>query len=69
MVSVIYNGNDKAHIIIEGVAPINNASPGTVIDKVSQAVYDRDLKNDSRYSLVFEKKDQNKMEKSTKGVK
>ena len=67
MVSVIYTGNDKVNFKCDGVSPKFDLVNGSVIDNIPQDVYDRDLKNDARYRIVTEKKDQNKMEKSTKG--
>ena len=67
MVDVIYQGDSKVNFVCEGKSPEYGIKKGDVIMNIPQNVYDRDLKDDTRYKILKEKKDQNKMEKSTKG--
>jgi len=64
MVDVIYNGDSRVHFMCEGKVQ-RNVSKGDIITNIPQAVYDRDLKNDTRYTLVAEKKG-NKMQEGVK---
>lgn len=67
MVSVIYTGNDKVNFKCDGISPKFDIVNGDVITDIPQDVYDRDLKDDTRYRLLVEKKDVNKIERATKG--
>ena len=69
MVSVIYNGDDAINFRCDGVTPKFGLVKGAVIENIPQEVYDNDLKNHKDFTLLTEKADQNKMEKSTKGAK
>ena len=60
MVDVIYNGDSRIHFMCEGKTQ-RNVNNGDVITNIPQYVYDRDLKNDTRYKIVSEKK-ANKMQ-------
>lgn len=69
MVSVIYNGDDAINFKCDGISPKFGIMKGSVIENIPQEVYDRDLKENKDFTLLTEKADQNKMEKSTKGAK
>jgi hypothetical protein len=64
MVDLIYTGDSRVHFICEGKTQ-RNVSKGDIITNIPQAVYDRDLKQDTRYKLVSEKK-ANKMQEGIK---
>ena len=53
-VSVIYKGDDSVNFKCPGVFKMN-VQPGDVIEGIPQDVYDREMKQDVRYSLVVER--------------
>ena len=67
MLSIIYVGNDKINFKCDGISPKFDLVNGSVVDDIPDDVYERDIKDDVRFKKVVEKKDQNKMEKATKG--
>ena len=69
MVSVIYKGDDVINFKCDGISPRFNVAKGDLIENIPSEVYERDLKNNENFSLLTEKQDKNKMEKSTKGAK
>lgn len=68
-VKVIYKGFDSVNFRCPGVFKAN-VKPGDIIEGIPADVYERDIKNDDRYSLVSEKtsvkgKSINKMEQQS----
>ena len=66
-VNVIYKGAGKQNFVCEGKNAQRNISNGDIITDIPKNVYERDMKKDPKFMLVGEKKEKNKMEKSTKG--
>lgn len=53
-VNVIYKGDDSINFKCQGIFK-TNVKPGDVIEGIPQDVYEREMKQDVRYSLVVDR--------------